>query len=86
MATGAVAVIDAENTKNGVDFPEDALPDIQVMADLSVDVAHRAGVPLAGYLVVEGLTDRQAGDRAIVRAQADLMMVRRLSGRVPRTR
>ncbi|QIQ01247.1 CHAT domain-containing protein [Streptomyces liangshanensis] len=84
LFTGAVAVIDAQNTKNGVDFPEDALPDIQVMADLSVDVAHRAGVPLAGYLVAEGLTGRQMGDRTIARELSEFLggedAVRRLRG------
>ncbi|WP_371572343.1 CHAT domain-containing protein [Streptomyces sp. NBC_01314] len=64
---GAVALIDAENTANDVTFPEEALPDIQAMADMSVDVAHRAGVPLVGYLVAEGLTGRQMGDRTIAR-------------------
>jgi hypothetical protein len=63
----AVAMIDAENTANDVMFPEEALPDIQAMADMSVDVAHRAGVPLVGYLVAEGLTGRQMGDRTIAR-------------------
>ncbi|MFJ2645588.1 CHAT domain-containing protein [Streptomyces sp. NPDC087420] len=67
LFVSAVAVIDAENTKNGVTFPEDALPDIQAMADMSVDVAHRSGVPLVGYLVAEGLTGRQMNDRTIAR-------------------
>ncbi|MET9479614.1 CHAT domain-containing protein [Streptomyces sp. NPDC006638] len=63
----AVAVIDAENTKNAVAIPEEALPDIQMMADMSVEVAHRAGVPLAGYLVAEGLTGLRMSDRTMAR-------------------
>ncbi|WP_327232981.1 CHAT domain-containing protein [Streptomyces sp. NBC_01317] len=67
LFVSAVAVIEAQSTKNGVAFPEEALPDIQMMADMSVDVAHRSGVPLVGYMVAEGLTGLQMSDRTMAR-------------------
>ncbi|MGW2540183.1 CHAT domain-containing protein [Kitasatospora sp. NPDC001574] len=69
----AVALMDAECTRQGTPFPEEVLPDMQMMAEMSVDVAHRAQVPLVGYLVAEALTGLQMGDRTIVREATDLL-------------
>ncbi|WP_105968550.1 CHAT domain-containing protein [Streptomyces geranii] len=66
FGTGVVA-LDALCTKRGLPFPEELHPDIQLMADLAPSVAHRAGVPLAGYLVAESLTGLRMGDRTIAR-------------------
>ncbi|MFE4692540.1 CHAT domain-containing protein [Streptomyces sp. NPDC056749] len=71
--SAAVATMDAERTKNGGPFPEVFLPDIQLMAELSVEVAHRAGVPLVGFLVAEALTGLQMSDRTIARETADVL-------------
>lgn len=69
----AVAVLEAQCSKRGEPFPEELLPDLQMMAEMSVEVAHRAGVPLAGCLVAEALTGRQMGDRTIARETSDLL-------------
>jgi hypothetical protein len=69
----AVAMVDARCTKKGMPFPEAFYPDMQLMAELSIEVAHRAGVPLVGSLVAEALTGLQMGDRTIAREVSDLL-------------
>lgn len=69
----AVAALDADCTKRGVPFPEEFFPGMQLVSDLSADVAHRAGVPLVGALVAEALTGLAMGDRTIARETADLL-------------
>ncbi|WTW95929.1 CHAT domain-containing protein [Streptomycetaceae bacterium NBC_01309] len=69
----AVLILDAELSKGDLPFPEELRPDIQLMADLSVEVAHRAGVPLVGYLVAETLTGMQIGDRTMARELSSVL-------------
>lgn len=71
--SAAVTTMDAERTKNGGPFPEVFLPDIQMMAEMSVEVAHRAEVPLVGFLVAEALTGLEMGDRTIAREMSDIL-------------
>jgi hypothetical protein len=71
--SSAVAMMDAEYSRRGAPFPEDFFPDMQMMAEMSVDVAHRAGVPLVGCLVAEALTGLQMGDRTIARETSDFL-------------
>ncbi|MFJ2735050.1 MULTISPECIES: CHAT domain-containing protein [unclassified Streptomyces] len=71
--SAAVAMMEAQCSKQGAPFPEEFFADMQMMAEMSVDVAHRAGVPLVGYLVAEALTGLQMGDRTIARETSDLL-------------
>ncbi|MFD6917287.1 CHAT domain-containing protein [Streptomyces virginiae] len=69
----AVAFVEARSTKHGVPFPEGLLPGVQVMLDMSPDVAHRAGVPLAACIIAEVLTAMQLGDRTRAREMSAIL-------------
>ena len=59
----AVSSIDADRAARGLPFPAELRPGVQAMVDMSVALAHRAGVPLAGCIIAESLTTMRLGDR-----------------------
>ncbi|NDU72271.1 CHAT domain-containing protein [Actinomadura sp. DSM 109109] len=61
--SAALKSLDAQCELTGRPFPEDLRPAIQAMADAAGYVAHRAGVPLAGCILAEALTNQMFGDR-----------------------
>ncbi|MCZ4602643.1 CHAT domain-containing protein [Streptomyces sp. Lzd4kr] len=63
----AVSVIEADFSRRELPFPEDLRPGVQNMLDMSVSLAHVAGVPIAGCMIAEALTAMQLGDRTHAR-------------------
>ncbi|NDU77144.1 CHAT domain-containing protein [Actinomadura sp. DSM 109109] len=61
--SSALRAIDLQCEAAGRPFPEELKPAIQAMADAAGYVAHRSGVPLAGCILAESLTNQMFGDR-----------------------
>ncbi|MER7706681.1 CHAT domain-containing protein [Kitasatospora sp. NPDC097605] len=69
----AVRTLESEFGKRGATFPDELYADMQMMAEMVLDVAHRAGVPVAGYIVAEALTGLRMGTRTAARELAGLL-------------
>ncbi|WP_329097409.1 CHAT domain-containing protein [Streptomyces sp. NBC_01439] len=69
----AVAFVESRCTSLALPFPEDLLPGVQVMLDTSLDVAHRAGIPLAACIIAEALATMQLGARTRAREMSAVL-------------
>ncbi|MEU8773562.1 CHAT domain-containing protein [Streptomyces sp. NPDC048606] len=69
----AVRTLQSEFSTREATFPDELYADMQMMAEMAVDVAHRAGTPLVGYLVAEALIGLRMGGRASAREMADAL-------------